>query len=93
MKKKHSIICHNGHLMHFIAGVLIVCMLFADASLYLSYSSDDFLYTNYKTSGNNELSSGLVVVEDHPIETAFADGKFEGRGSDYVNDGTGKHSY
>ena len=59
MKKKYSIIRHNGYLMHIIAGFLIVCMLFADASLYLSYTSDNLPYTNISGGTNYDAEVGL----------------------------------
>ena len=93
MKKKYSIIRHNGYLMHIIAGFLIVCMLFADASLYLSYTSDNLPYDNKGGNTASVSADDFVINENHLLDIAMADGEYSGRGSDYVDDSTGKHSY
>ena len=71
MKKKYNCFSHRGYWMHIIAGILIVCMLFVDASLYLSLNSDNLPY------GNDED----ILEEDHILETVQADGNYDGTSS------------
>ncbi len=71
--KNRNIFHNNIKLMHVIAGVLVVCMLFADASLYTRYSSAD------------QVDETTVITEDHPMDTAYADGNYDGTNSDNEN--------
>lgn len=96
MKKKYGIIRHNGYLMHIIAGFLIVCMLFADASLYLSYTSDNLPYANISGGTNYDAENPVIVNENHLMDVAMADGEFSGEnsqseqiGSGTINSGSG----
>lgn len=83
--KKTNLFCNNGYLIHIIAGVLIMCILFADAYVYLTFTSVNLPYANDESSTNAKSSDGLLVVEDHPLETVLADGDWDGKGSDYEN--------
>ena len=93
MKKKYNYFSHKDYWMHIIAGILIVCMLFVDASLYLSITSDNLPYANKGGNTASVSADDFVINENHLLDVAMADGEYSGRGSDYVDDSTGKHSY
>ena len=62
-----------------IAAALIVCMGLADASLYFGYASQ-----------KNDISDDLrMITEEHELETAYADGHYDGNDSDSENGGSG----
>ena len=101
MKKKCNYIRHKGYWMHIIAGILIVCMLFADASLYLSLTSDNLPYANKNDAtdiqsvaefNSSVLRGDYVITENHLIDKAMADGQFDGENSQSEQIGTGNIS-
>ena len=59
----------HSRILRMISAVLIVCMAFTDASLY-----------NTLVSGGSECD--YEIIEDHPLETALADGKYDEKNSD-----------
>lgn len=83
MKKKCNYIRHKGYLKHIIAGILIVCMLFADASLYLSITSDNLPYANKSGDFADISGNDFVVYENHLLDVAMADGKYDGTDSSF----------
>ena len=71
--------------MRITAALLIGCMLFADASLYLSVTSDNLPYDN---KGGNTVpisDDDYVVNENHLLDVAMADGEYNGNNSDREN--------
>ena len=100
MKKKYNCFSHRGYWMHIIAGILIVCMLFADASLYLSLTSDNLPYANKSGDSADVSGNDFVVYENHLLDVAMADGIYDGNNSDsehkdenIIESSEGKHLF
>ena len=83
-KLSHFFQKHNKG-MRITAAVMIGCMLAADASLYLTLTSDNLPYG--MSAGSNDSTTGVSadttheIVENHPLEIAMADGVFSGERS------------
>ena len=68
MKKKYNYFSHKDYWMHIIAGILIVCMLFVDASLYLSITSDNLPYANKGGNTASVSADDFVINENHLLD-------------------------
>lgn len=90
--KKTNLFLKKGYSMNIIAGVMIACLLLVDASLFKSLDSQ-------YSSGDNENSDIMFsndeyeIIENHVLDNVLADGKWEGRGSDYEDPSEAKHGY
>jgi len=71
--------------MRITAALLIGCMLFADASLYLSVTSDNLPYRSVNRYDSNKSDSLYVINENHEMERYLADGEYKGDNSDSEN--------
>lgn len=69
MKIMRKIFEKHSRTLQMISAMLIVCLAFTDASLY-----------NKLVSGGSECD--YEIIEDHPLETALADGKYDEKNSD-----------
>jgi hypothetical protein len=85
MKKITSILKKYNKGMRITAALLIGCMLFADASLYLSITFDNLPYTNKIGDSADASGNDFVVYENHLLDVAMADGEYNGNNSDSEN--------
>ena len=71
----------HSRILQVIGAMLIVCMVITDASLYNALVSGDHIL-NDTGSNDNGLSSEYEIIENHVLETALADGEYDGKNSD-----------
>ena len=78
-------------LIHVIAGLMILCMVGADASMYIEYAS---------IKGSDGSADEYVVTEEHEMDVALADGYYSGNDSDsehaeedIIESNDGKHLF
>lgn len=79
MNKLFHIFGKNSKLIHLTAVTLILCMGLVDMSAYMRYSEA------VSVAETADPDSVDVVTEEHEIETALADGYYDGKGSDSAN--------